>query len=153
MLGDFSEKNPLKSEMSRLFLDVPASYIQDNVRSAHDWQTEDLRRISNSSEKSNRIHGSISRSSVNDDPIFMIYVTGKKAECENKNENKLLQCPVSHLEMFSLIYTWPIRLILCLTIPDPKTNRRMYPLTFFMCIIWISINSYLVIWMLSVIGK
>lgn len=139
--------------MSHLFLDIPASYIQDNVHSAHNWQTEDLRRISNSSEKSKRVHGSISRSSLNDDPIFMIYVTGKEAECEEKNENKLLQCPVSHLEMFWWIYTWPIRLILSLTIPDPRTNRRMYPISFIMCIIWISMNSYSVIWMLSVIGK
>lgn len=139
--------------MSRLFIDVPASYIQDNVRRAHDWQTEDLRRISNSSEKCKQVHGSISRSSVNDDPIFMIYVTSKETECEEKTENKLLQRPVAQLEMFWWIYTWPIQLILSLTIPDPKTNRRMYPFTFVMCIIWISINSYLVIWMLSVIGK
>lgn len=123
------------------------------MRSAHDWQTEDLRKISNSSEKSKRVHGSISRSSVSDDPIFMIYVTSKETECEEKNADKLLQRPVSHLDMFWWIYTWPIRLILSLTIPDPRTNRRMYPLTFVMCLAWISMNSYLVIWMLSVIGK
>lgn len=143
----------MKSEISRLFLDVPASYIQDSVRSAHDWQTEDLRRISNLSEKNKQVHGSITRSSVSDNPIFMIYVTGKEPDCEEKNEKKLLHCPVSHLEMFWWIYTWPIRLILSLTIPDPKTNRRIYPLTFVMSIIWISMNSYLVIWMLSVIGN
>ncbi|GAB0086848.1 Sodium/potassium/calcium exchanger [Sergentomyia squamirostris] len=50
------------------------------------------------------------------------------------------------------IYTWPIRFVLTFTVPSPKRMRRLYPLTFVMCIIWLAINSYMIFWMLTVIG-
>ncbi|XP_055677654.1 sodium/potassium/calcium exchanger 4-like [Lutzomyia longipalpis] len=50
------------------------------------------------------------------------------------------------------VYTWPIRFVLTFTVPSPKRMRRLYPLTFIMCIIWIAINSYMIFWMLTVIG-
>ncbi|XP_059611375.1 sodium/potassium/calcium exchanger 4-like [Phlebotomus argentipes] len=50
------------------------------------------------------------------------------------------------------LYTWPIRFVLTFTVPSPKRMRRLYPLTFIMCIIWIGINSYMIFWMLTVIG-
>lgn len=51
------------------------------------------------------------------------------------------------------IYTWPIKLILTLTIPNPKTFKKLYPLTFALCILWIGGNSYLIVWMMTVLGK
>lgn len=49
-------------------------------------------------------------------------------------------------------YTWPIKFVLTLLIPHPKTYRRLYPVTFLMCIVCIGLNSYLAVWMLTVIG-
>ncbi|XP_050306855.1 sodium/potassium/calcium exchanger 3 isoform X2 [Anthonomus grandis grandis] len=52
------------------------------------------------------------------------------------------------------IVTWPIRLIFFLTIPDcekPKL-KKWFPITFLMCIIWIGSLSYIVAWMITIIG-
>lgn len=50
--------------------------------------------------------------------------------------------------------TWPIHLVFLVTIPDcekPKF-RRLFPLTFFMCIVWIGSLSYVVAWLITIIG-
>ncbi|XP_076269385.1 sodium/potassium/calcium exchanger zydeco isoform X2 [Rhynchophorus ferrugineus] len=55
---------------------------------------------------------------------------------------------------FTWIVTWPIRLIFFLTIPDcekPKL-KKWFPVTFLMCIIWIGSLSYIVAWMITIIG-
>lgn len=49
-------------------------------------------------------------------------------------------------------YTWPIRVITTCLIPNPKTYRRWYPLTFVLCIAFIGANSYLIFWMIVIIG-
>lgn len=51
------------------------------------------------------------------------------------------------------IYTYPIRLLLFCTIPDPQSYPKLFPLTFIMCVIWIGTNSYLVSWMITLIGR
>lgn len=50
------------------------------------------------------------------------------------------------------LYTWPIRVITTCLIPNPKTVRRLYPLAFVMCIVFIGVNSYLIFWMIVVVG-
>lgn len=50
------------------------------------------------------------------------------------------------------LYTFPLRLILGITIPSPLTCRKAYPLAFVMCIVWIGVNSYFVSWSMTVIG-
>lgn len=50
------------------------------------------------------------------------------------------------------LYTWPIRVLTTCLIPNPKTIRRLYPLAFVMCIIFIGVNSYLIFWMIVVMG-
>lgn len=50
------------------------------------------------------------------------------------------------------LYTWPIRAVTTCLIPNPKTIRRLYPLAFIMCIVFIGVNSYLIFWMIVVIG-
>jgi Ca2+/Na+ antiporter len=49
---------------------------------------------------------------------------------------------------------WPVRALYMITIPDCREVRwrRWYPLTFFMCVVWIGILAYLVNWMMTVIG-
>lgn len=51
-------------------------------------------------------------------------------------------------------FVWPLKLILFVTVPDSRYKRwkKWYPLTFVMCVIWIAITSYLVSWMMSVVG-
>lgn len=50
---------------------------------------------------------------------------------------------------------WPIHFLFMLTIPDcerPKL-KNWFPITFLMCIIWIGSLSYLVAWMITILGK
>nr|XP_034172553.1 sodium/potassium/calcium exchanger 4-like [Osmia lignaria] len=62
--------------------------------------------------------------------------------------------PSSTCEKIWWMITWPINLILLITIPDCRRSRlkSWYPLTFFMCIIWIATTSYVVGWVITVIG-
>ncbi|CAH0578194.1 unnamed protein product [Chrysodeixis includens] len=50
------------------------------------------------------------------------------------------------------VFTWPISLMLWATIPDCRRRPSFYPLTFIMCITWIGGVSYLVAWMITVLG-
>lgn len=50
-------------------------------------------------------------------------------------------------------YTWPFRVIVKVTIPDPRKYRKLYPLTFVMCIAWIGGTAYMVFWMMTIIGN
>ncbi|XP_026730180.1 sodium/potassium/calcium exchanger 4-like [Trichoplusia ni] len=50
------------------------------------------------------------------------------------------------------LYVWPLKLVLGMTIPNPNMFRRIYPLSFIMCIVWIGANSYIVSWSMTVIG-
>ncbi|CAG7732957.1 unnamed protein product [Allacma fusca] len=49
---------------------------------------------------------------------------------------------------------WPARIIFTLTIPDCRKARfrKFYPLTFIMCIVYIAFLSYVVSWLMTVIG-
>lgn len=51
-------------------------------------------------------------------------------------------------------FVWPLKLILFVTVPDSRYKRwrNWYPVTFVMCVIWIAISSYLVSWMMTVLG-
>ncbi|KAF4531117.1 hypothetical protein B566_EDAN011142 [Ephemera danica] len=50
------------------------------------------------------------------------------------------------------LLTGPIRLALWLTIPDCRRHRHLYPVTFVMCIAWIGATTYVITWMITVIG-
>lgn len=50
-------------------------------------------------------------------------------------------------------YSYPIRILLHCTVPEPKKHPKLFPLTFVMCIFWIGTNSYIVSWMITIIGK
>lgn len=67
----------------------------------------------------------------------------------------IFTCPrSSKLAQFWFLFTWPLRFILFLTIPDTRYHRfrNWYPGTFIMCVIWIAVASYLVSWMTTVVG-
>ncbi|XP_034237890.1 sodium/potassium/calcium exchanger 3 isoform X2 [Thrips palmi] len=52
------------------------------------------------------------------------------------------------------VVTWPIHLVFLFTIPDCEKPRfkKLFPLTFFMCIVWIGSLSYVVAWLITIIG-
>lgn len=133
---------------------MPTSYIEKNLRNAViTLQPAN----SEKAEEPKSPQGSISISSINQDPIFMIYKNGKVSESDDsikKKRKSLWRVPVAdRLKTVWWIYTWPIKFILTLTVPNPKTFRRLYPLTFIMCIIWIGLNAYMIVWMISVMGR
>nr|XP_029714342.1 sodium/potassium/calcium exchanger 3 isoform X1 [Aedes albopictus] len=61
----------------------------------------------------------------------------------------------SKLRQFSWIITWPIYLLFVFTIPNCAKPRykKWFPLTFIMCIVWIGSLSYVVAWMITIIGE
>ncbi|XP_012288243.1 sodium/potassium/calcium exchanger 4 [Orussus abietinus] len=66
----------------------------------------------------------------------------------------MTQWPNSKLERIWWLLTWPINLVLLVTVPDcrRKSLRSWYPLTFIMCIVWIALISYVVAWIITIIG-
>jgi quinol-cytochrome oxidoreductase complex cytochrome b subunit len=48
----------------------------------------------------------------------------------------------------------PIAILLAATIPSCHSEfcKRFYMVTFFMCIVWIGVTSYMVSWMITIIG-
>lgn len=58
-----------------------------------------------------------------------------------------------HQAMWIII--WPTNLLFILTIPncEQKRFKNLFPLTFLMCIVWIGSLSYLVAWMITIVGK
>lgn len=91
-------------------------------------------------------------------PVIMAKPLAERLE--KKDRKSLWKRPVAKDEYdrnifrtFWWCYTWPIKCLLTVTIPNPKTWRRLYPLTFIMCVIFIGINAYMIVWMLTVTGK
>ncbi|KAG5330751.1 NCKX5 protein, partial [Acromyrmex charruanus] len=62
--------------------------------------------------------------------------------------------PSSTCEKIWWVITWPINVALLLTIPDCRRRklRSWYPFTFIMCVIWIGISSYIIGWVITIIG-
>ncbi|KAH0954377.1 hypothetical protein HN011_007760 [Eciton burchellii] len=62
--------------------------------------------------------------------------------------------PDSTYEKLWWIVTWPINLILLITIPDCRRHKlkSWYILTFIMCVTWIAITSYIIGWVITIIG-
>lgn len=58
----------------------------------------------------------------------------------------------SKFKTFWWFFTWPIRCLLTLTVPNPKRMRAWYPLTFVLCILYIGLNSFMIYWMVAIIG-
>lgn len=54
--------------------------------------------------------------------------------------------------MFWFLFTWPIRFLLWITIPHPNKHPKLFPLSFIMCIVWIAATSWVVFWMVVIIG-
>lgn len=73
---------------------------------------------------------------------------------EEEEEIKIWELPKNStkFDIFWFFFTWPIRFILHYTVPNTNKHKKWYPLTFFMCIIWIGAISYVIFWMVVIIG-
>ena len=106
-----------------------------------------------STEISNVVDGAKGQQSCRKDPEDLS--NSEKSEEYEQPENPF-SWPVkrSKVGKFWFILTWPLKFLLFITIPDIRHERlkKLYPLTFIMCVIWIAISSYLVSWMMTVVG-
>lgn len=142
-----------------VILDMPTSFIEINSKNAINMRLNDLPQIINIDKKSKSLHGSLSKSVLNDKPIFVIFmdaINSKDIDEENdiREDKNFWNCSIiTKFKKIWWFFTWPIQLVLSLTIPNPKIYRQMYPLTFLMCITWIGLNTYFIVQMLSIIGE
>ncbi|KYN26787.1 Sodium/potassium/calcium exchanger 5 [Trachymyrmex cornetzi] len=62
--------------------------------------------------------------------------------------------PSSTCQKIWWVITWPINVALLLTIPDCRRRKlkSWYTFTFIMCVIWIGISSYIIGWVITIIG-
>ncbi|XP_050360487.1 sodium/potassium/calcium exchanger 4-like [Nymphalis io] len=81
-------------------------------------------------------------------------ISVEKVEVDEKPKKSIFKFPKEKSIIFKIwwLYTFPLKLVLGLTIPSPITCKRFYPLAFLMCIIWIGVNSYFVSWSMTVLG-
>lgn len=84
--------------------------------------------------------------------------TPEKEETEEDNPKcSLFRFPTekSIFRQLLWIIVWPTELLFFLTIPNCGQNRfkNLFPLTFLMCIVWIGSLSYLVAWMITIVGE
>jgi K+-dependent Na+/Ca+ exchanger-like protein len=73
---------------------------------------------------------------------------------EEEEEFKLWELPrgASKFDYFWYFFTWPIRFCLHYTIPNPIRYKKWYVVSFIMCMIWIAATSYMVFWMVVLVG-
>lgn len=144
--------------------DLPSSFVGENFQADTDSQQQQQQQPSPKAEKdaiTKDIHSNATKSSIDNTPIYMIYANSNasvdvKKDVETMVEEKgdsLWRLPnKSGVGLLWWALIWPIKLVLTITIPNPKTFRKLYPLTFLMCIIWIGMNAYLIVWMVTIIG-
>ncbi|XP_015116117.1 sodium/potassium/calcium exchanger 4 [Diachasma alloeum] len=98
---------------------------------------------------------------LDDRPLLPKHISDPKItdSCEFDEDESLeivnmTSWPESKCEKFWWLLTWPINLVLLCTIPDSrrKSLKSWYPVTFFMCIVWIASMSYIVAWDITIIG-
>ncbi|KAJ8920995.1 hypothetical protein NQ315_015791, partial [Exocentrus adspersus] len=80
----------------------------------------------------------------------------ERADAKEEEPHSLWKWPAGRgkFTQATWILTWPIYLVYHFTIPDCERPRfkKWFPLTFIMCIIWIGSLSYVVAWMITIIG-
>ncbi|XP_063837274.1 sodium/potassium/calcium exchanger 4-like [Ostrinia nubilalis] len=83
-----------------------------------------------------------------------VTVIDKVPETEVKKPKSVFRFPSQNSLMYRIwwVYSWPLKFLMTITIPSPVTCRKFYPLAFFMCIVWIGVNSYFVSWSMTVLG-
>ncbi|XP_060850054.1 sodium/potassium/calcium exchanger 3-like isoform X1 [Rhopalosiphum padi] len=80
-------------------------------------------------------------------------------ECDQSNTNVQTYLPQSKpswsnnlLPVVWWTFCLPVNFTLCATIPDCRVKRALYPITFVMSIIWVSVVTYVLSWFLTICG-
>lgn len=93
----------------------------------------------------------------NTDAESQLAAVAAAAELPEQEGYSLLTYPkgTSCFAQFTWLIIWPIHLLFRIAIPDCKKakNNKIFPLTFIMCIVWIGSLSYVVAWMITIIGE
>ena len=73
---------------------------------------------------------------------------------EEGNNEDLMTPPLGLLPRLKYVVSLPLALVIYVTTPDVRKPRfrRWVPLTFLMAILWIGVFSYVMVWMIAVIG-
>jgi Ca2+/Na+ antiporter len=76
------------------------------------------------------------------------------ASDDDEDDFKIWEIPrsVGYFELFWYFFTWPIRFLLHYTIPNPKKYKKWFVFPFAMCIVWIAGVSYMIFWMVVIVG-
>lgn len=129
-------------------------------------KTSQIAAIENGNEKENeedlkkKTEGIDKNCSSNSDISYDIFVLNLFSERAafvllKKQRMGLYPCPKDTLgRTIFWYYSWPIRVLLFCTMPNPKTAKgKLYVVTFLICIIWIGVITYLIFFMLIIICK
>lgn len=136
-----------------LSTELPSSFIEKNFQQVIVSQPTTNGTKKEVKNKRDLLERTLSKSSINNGSIFLIYTREESVIDGNEVRKSLWNLPIGNrLKTIWWAYTWLIKFMLTMTIPNPTTYRRLYPLTFLMCIIWIGLNAYMVVWMVTVIG-
>lgn len=88
----------------------------------------------------------------NDDDDNKTKETKLSIQCDNF-EHSECACNPWRISAPHEILRWPITLILWCTIPDCRRFQKFYVLTFINCVAWILILSYLIAYMIAIVGR
>ena len=60
----------------------------------------------------------------------------------------------SNVQKFRFFFCWPLAFLFYITIPNVQNKnwQKFYLLTFFMSLVWLSLFSYVMVWMITIIG-
>ncbi|KAF5269163.1 hypothetical protein FQR65_LT02463 [Abscondita terminalis] len=72
-------------------------------------------------------------------------------DCANEPEKEPLRKRFCKSALY--VYTLPIKILLYCMLPDPKVRPKLFPITFILCIVIIGVNSYIISWMITIIGS
>ncbi|XP_060528762.1 sodium/potassium/calcium exchanger 4-like isoform X2 [Cylas formicarius] len=90
---------------------------------------------------------------VEKDELEIKHHNKETVESSEETENDIFKIPQGGIwTKFIFFYCWPIRVILLYTTPDPEEHPKLFPITFVICVIWFAFISYVVTWMITIIG-
>ncbi|XP_041987394.1 sodium/potassium/calcium exchanger 3 isoform X2 [Aricia agestis] len=142
--GDHHQQNGNIKTVAILYSDVSEKKAVDNKGFDEDQITND--------EHIPKIDNEIALQ----DEINQVNIEEGNKEAADEYEHSLWKWPSgrSAITKATWIITWPIHLVYLFTIPDCEKPRfkNWFPLTFIMCIVWIGSLSYVVAWMITIIG-
>ena len=87
---------------------------------------------------------------------LLIFIDEKfKILDDDENEDSVLTMPAVWYKRLHWIIGLPLTLAMYATIPDCRRTRwkKWFFVTFIMSIMWISVFSYLMVWMITIVGR